>query len=69
MATAIIPGVTELLVPIPNNPLENTNVYLLRGNDGFLLIDTGWDSDYAFRALGKELEDAGASFKDIDKLW
>jgi len=68
MATAIIPGVNELLVPIPNNPLENTNVYLLRGNDGFLLIDTGWDSDLALRSLGKELEDAGAGFKDIKQI-
>jgi glyoxylase-like metal-dependent hydrolase (beta-lactamase superfamily II) len=68
MATAIIPGVTELLVPIPNNPLENTNVYLVRGDDGYLLIDTGWNSDHALRALGKELEDAGAGFRDIKQI-
>ncbi|MDO9333154.1 MAG: MBL fold metallo-hydrolase [Dehalococcoidales bacterium] len=68
MATAIIPGICELLVPIPYNPLENTNIYLLRGNDGYLLIDTGWNSDDSFRALGEELADAGADFKDIKQI-
>lgn len=68
MPTEIIPGVYEFLVPIPNNPLENTNVYFVRGNDGATLIDTGWNSDLALRSLEREMEGVGATFKDISRI-
>jgi glyoxylase-like metal-dependent hydrolase (beta-lactamase superfamily II) len=72
MATQIIPGVYELFVPIPNNPLGNTNTYLLKGNDGHrdghILIDAGWDSIEALHSLESELRQAGADFKDIGKI-
>ena len=68
MATAIIPGVCELVIPLPYNPPGATNIYLLRGDDGYLLIDTGWNSDQAFHALVEELADAGADFKDIKEI-
>jgi glyoxylase-like metal-dependent hydrolase (beta-lactamase superfamily II) len=68
MATAIIPGVYKLVVPLPYNPPGATNIYLLRSNDGYLLIDTGWNSDQAFHALSEGLDDVGADFKDIKQV-
>ena len=41
----IAPGVYQLKVPIPNNPLENTNVYLIRGDNDYALIDAGWNNE------------------------
>jgi glyoxylase-like metal-dependent hydrolase (beta-lactamase superfamily II) len=68
MATAIIPGVCELVIPLPYNPPGATNIYLLRGDDGYLLIDTGWNSEESFHAFVEELADAGADFKDIKQI-
>ncbi len=68
MTTEIIPGIWELLVPIPNNPLENTNVYLVRCDDGYLLVDTGWDSGEALHSLERELKNAGASLQEIRRI-
>ena len=39
--TEVSPGIYQLQIPIPNNPLEYTNIYLLRGDDGYHLIETG----------------------------
>jgi glyoxylase-like metal-dependent hydrolase (beta-lactamase superfamily II) len=55
-------------IPLPYNPPGATNIYLLRSNDGYLLIDTGWNSDQAFNALAEGLNDIGADFKDIKKI-
>jgi glyoxylase-like metal-dependent hydrolase (beta-lactamase superfamily II) len=68
MATEIIPAVYQLVVPLPYNPPGATNIYLLRGDDGYLLIDAGWNSDQAFQALGEGLNDVGADFKDIRQI-
>lgn len=64
----IIPGIYQLKVPIPHNPLENTNTYLLRGDDGYLLIDAGMNNDESFKGLEKELAEAGVAFSDITRI-
>jgi glyoxylase-like metal-dependent hydrolase (beta-lactamase superfamily II) len=68
MATKIIDGVFELSVPMPNKPLEKTNVYLLKGSNGDLLIDTGWNNNVALQALEQELHEAGTNIKNINKI-
>jgi glyoxylase-like metal-dependent hydrolase (beta-lactamase superfamily II) len=68
LATAIIPGVYELVVPLPYNPPGATNTYLLRGIEGYLLIDAGWNSDQAFRVLSTELDEVGVDYKDIKQI-
>lgn len=64
----IIPRIYELRLPIPHNALGFTNVYLLRGNDGNLLIDTGWDSDDTFQSLKDQLSEIGVDPKDISQI-
>ncbi|MBN2239037.1 MAG: MBL fold metallo-hydrolase [Dehalococcoidales bacterium] len=64
----IRPGIHRMQIPIPNNPLGHTNVYLVRGNDGYLLIDAGWDSDEALAAMGNQLEEIGLTFSDITRI-
>ncbi|MBI4320145.1 MAG: MBL fold metallo-hydrolase [Chloroflexi bacterium] len=61
----IIPGVHQLKVPIPNNPLGHLNSYLIRGDKGCLLVDTGWNTEEAFVSLGDGLRELGLGFKDI----
>ena len=64
----IIPGIYQLKVPIPNNPLGNTNVYLIRDNSSYTLIDAGWDSEESFNSLRRQLAEIGVSFKDISRI-
>lgn len=66
--TKIMPGIHQLRVPIPNNPLGYTNTYLVQGDDGNLLIDTGVNTDEALQALQKQLSEIGLDFKDISQI-
>ncbi|MBI2954595.1 MAG: MBL fold metallo-hydrolase [Chloroflexi bacterium] len=61
----VFPGVFQLKVPIPNNPLGHLNSYLIRGDKGCLLIDAGWNTEDAFQALHGQLESLGLGFRDI----
>ncbi|MFC1900167.1 MBL fold metallo-hydrolase [Chloroflexota bacterium] len=66
--TEIIPGIYRLEIPIPNNPLGNTNVYLLKGDDGYLLIDAGWNNDKALNSLLEQLDEIGIRPDDISQI-
>src|SRR5690242_11596456 len=61
----VLPGVHRLKVPIPGNPLGYINTYLIRSDEGSLLIDTGWNTDEAFAALAIQFAEAGVSFADL----
>lgn len=45
------PDLWSIPVPLPNNPLRYVLVYALAHDDGLALIDAGWDTDRAWRAL------------------
>lgn len=64
----IIPGIYQLQLPIPNNPLGYTNIYLVQGDDEYLLIDAGWNSEKALQSLKKQLTEIGVDFKDISQI-
>ena len=64
----IVTGIHQLKIPIPNNPLEYTNIYLLKGDDGHLLIDTGWNDEAAFQSLSNQLTEIGVDFKKISQI-
>ena len=68
MVTQIVHGIYQLKVPIPNNPLEATNVYLLKGDKFATLIDAGWDSETAFNSLNRQLAEIGVGFQDISQI-
>ena len=58
-------GVWSLRVPIPDNPLGYTLIYVLRTNTGVLLIDAGWDCDEAWEALETGLAHCGYLMSDV----
>ena len=66
--TEVSPGIYQLKLPIPNNPLEYTNIYLVRGDAEHLLIDAGWNSEEALQSLKKQLAEIGINFKDISQI-
>ena len=64
----IVPGIHQLQVPIPNNPLAGLNAYLVQGEEGWLLVDAGWDCDEAFNALERQLDEKGLGFNAISQI-
>lgn len=59
------PGIYQVKVPIPNNPLGYLNCYLIEGKDGWVMVDTGWYTPDAFSSLEAGLKDLGLSLADI----
>ncbi len=62
----IMEGVHQLEVPMERNPLGKTFSYLL--TDSRTLIDTGVPTDYANRALERQLEEHGLKPQDIERV-
>jgi len=62
------PGIYQLQIPIHNNPLGHTNTYLVRDNDGYLLIDAGWDSKEALQAMKDQLSEIGTGLDLITRI-
>ena len=44
------------------------NVYVIRGNSGYLLVDAGWNTEESFAALKKGMAEIGADIKDISQI-
>ncbi|MBI4285121.1 MAG: MBL fold metallo-hydrolase [Chloroflexi bacterium] len=64
----LLPGIYRLPLPIADNPLGFVNTYLVRGNDGYLLIDSGWRSKEGLSSLETQLRELGLGFKDICQI-
>lgn len=64
-ATDLGGGVWTIPVPIPDNPLGNTLVYVLESIDGPVLVDAGWDDPVSLAALTSGLESLGSSLADV----
>ena len=68
MPKEILSGLYQLKVPIPDNPLGWVLPYLIPGDDGYTLVDSGWNTPEAFAALEAELRDVGITFNDLTRL-
>ncbi|GAA2769175.1 MBL fold metallo-hydrolase [Streptomyces indiaensis] len=58
-------GVRSLRVPIPDNPLGHTLVYVVETDRGPVLIDTGWDDPESWDTLTQGLTACGTSVAGI----
>ena len=68
MPKEILEGLYQLKVPIPNNPLGWVLPYLIPGDDGYTLVDCGWNTPEAFAALESELRELSVPFDKIKRL-
>jgi glyoxylase-like metal-dependent hydrolase (beta-lactamase superfamily II) len=66
----IEPGVYQLQLPLPTSRPGYVNAYLTQGDkdNGYLLIDTGWNTEEAFDSLKGQLAEIGVNFKDISQI-
>ena len=58
-------GVRSVRVPIPDNPLGHTLVYVVDTDRGPVLVDTGWDDPGSWETLVEGLADIGTSVAEI----
>jgi glyoxylase-like metal-dependent hydrolase (beta-lactamase superfamily II) len=63
----VLPGVHILELPLPFS-LGLINVYLVRLTDGWMLIDTGMDTEHCFNALDRAREGVGVAWSDIHTI-
>jgi glyoxylase-like metal-dependent hydrolase (beta-lactamase superfamily II) len=64
----ITSSIHQIKIPIPNNPLEHINSYIIEGRDGWVMIDSGWYTEEAFQVLLKSLMNLGLTPKDISTI-
>lgn len=68
----ITPGIIWIKLPISD--VDNVggppdiNVYLIRGDNGHLLVDSGWNTDISFNTMHNNLVKNGISFGDISQI-
>jgi glyoxylase-like metal-dependent hydrolase (beta-lactamase superfamily II) len=58
-------GVRSVQVPIPDNPLGHTLVYVVDTDRGPVLVDTGWDDPASWDALAEGLTACGTGVAEI----
>ena len=68
--TEIVPGIHWLKLPITleNAGVTHINVYLIKGNKGYLLVDSGWNTDDSFTTFHNYLVKNGIGFQDIKQI-
>lgn len=71
----ILPGIHQVKLPIPISIFEDvgqiiseSNVYLIKGDTGWLLVDTGWDDPKTLRVFEEEIKKIGISFQEITQI-
>jgi glyoxylase-like metal-dependent hydrolase (beta-lactamase superfamily II) len=58
-------GVRSVQVPIPDNPLGHTLVYVVDTGRGPVLIDTGWDDPASWDTLAAGLAECGTTVQEV----
>jgi len=64
----VTPGIYRMPLPLPVPNLSHINTYLVKGDRGCLLIDTGWNTAEAFASLKKQLAELGIKGKEISRI-
>lgn len=64
----ILPGLFQLKVPIPNNPLGYVLPYLFEGDNGYVMFDSGWNAPESYGALMSQLMALNVSLKSLRKV-
>ncbi|MEU5944744.1 MBL fold metallo-hydrolase [Micromonospora sp. NPDC047465] len=67
-AFEVAPGVWRVPLPLPDDGLRAVNVYVLRHDDGLVLVDSGWAVAGARATLDAALEELDSTVKDVRRF-
>jgi len=68
MIMQVLNGVHQIKSPCPGDASWYTNVYVVEGGDGHILVDSGWDSQESLWALQEGIKAANLKLRDIKKV-
>jgi glyoxylase-like metal-dependent hydrolase (beta-lactamase superfamily II) len=63
----VLPGIYQITLTMSGFPPGFVNAYLIQENNGYLIIDTGWDTPPSLLSLEKQMSEIGASLHDIKR--
>lgn len=66
MVQQILPGLYQIEVPLPRNPLKALNCYVIVGGERNLIIDTGFDQEECWMALNAGLQELAIDLAKTD---
>jgi glyoxylase-like metal-dependent hydrolase (beta-lactamase superfamily II) len=64
----VLNGVHQIKSPCPWDASWYTNVYVIEGSDGHIMVDSGWDSQESLWALQEGIKAANLKLRDITKV-
>ena len=64
----VLNGVHQIKSPGPGSGSWSTNVYVVEGSDGHIVVDSGWDSQESLWALQEGVKGANLKLRDIMKV-
>ncbi|MGD2065513.1 MAG: MBL fold metallo-hydrolase [Dehalococcoidia bacterium] len=64
----VLNGVHQIKSPCPGDASWYTNVYVIEGGDGHILVDSGWDSQESLWALQEGIKAANLKLRDIKEI-
>jgi glyoxylase-like metal-dependent hydrolase (beta-lactamase superfamily II) len=64
----VLPGIYQINLTLSGFNPDSVNVYLIRTENGFLSVDTGWDSPPSVKSMQDQMHEIGASFSDINQI-
>ncbi|MCX8176246.1 MAG: MBL fold metallo-hydrolase [Candidatus Bathyarchaeota archaeon] len=65
----LFPGLFQIKLPLPDNPLGYVNLYLVEDEGKIALIDVGFNSGCMFEGLCSQISEAGFNIKDLEKVF
>ncbi len=66
MIEEIVPNLYRVEIPLPKSPLKWLNSYVVRGDDRFLIIDTGFNRKECFEAMNDSLQKLNVDLERTD---
>ena len=64
----VMKGIYRIAVPLPQIALKEVDIYVVEGEKGNILIDTGWNTPEAFNAIKDGLKIDGFELRDITQI-
>jgi glyoxylase-like metal-dependent hydrolase (beta-lactamase superfamily II) len=66
MLEQILPGIFQIKVPFPGNPLKDINIYVIKGKNKSLMVDNGIDLPATRQELYDDIAKIGLDLKHAD---
>jgi glyoxylase-like metal-dependent hydrolase (beta-lactamase superfamily II) len=66
MVEEVSPNIFKIEIPLPGSPLKALNAFVLRSQDRFLIVDTGWNREECLSAMRAGLEELNVDLNKTD---